>query len=238
MNPPPIPRAPAAREKLASAETLLNALASQTGALVLEASEGGAAAEKALAAHRSKIDAAQRSVSELLQAVGFAEKQDRLASAADMARIRAAQFAEFEAAMAERKQGMAKVLAAAAAMAEAYAEYSAASLRAQIAVPSGTTVPPMMMGPEGLYGPAWGPCERLVLAEIYRLAPARQDGAGRFVVPFARPLSETVRNNPGAIPAGLDEFTRADQVIVNDIARQIERLNGAEIAAIEQKEAA
>jgi len=238
MNPPPLPRAPAALARLATAEQALNVLAAQTGALVLEASEGGRDAEKALAAHRSKIDAAQRAVVELRQAAAFAEKQDRLTAAADAANIRADQLVEFKAAMADREQGMAKVLAAVAAMAAAYGEYSAATVRAQVAVPSGTAVPAMSMGPEGLYGPAWGPCERLVLSELFRLAPQRQDGAGRLVMPFARAPSEMVRYDPGAIPAGIDEFRDADKVILADIEKQIERLNAAALDQIERKEAA
>ena len=66
-------RAPAAREKLNSAEAVHAELETAVGTLALEASEGIAGAEKALAAHRSKIEIAERQVSEMRRAVALAE---------------------------------------------------------------------------------------------------------------------------------------------------------------------
>jgi hypothetical protein len=82
---------------------------------------------------------------------------------------------------------------------------------------------------------------RLILAELYRLAPEREDGIGRFVLPFAKPSSEQFRGNPTAIPAGIDELRAADNAIVADIAQQIEKLDEAAMRfalATDRKDAA
>ena len=222
-------RAPAAREKLNSADGVLAELEATVGALALEASESVAGAEKALAAHRSKIEMAERQASEMRRAVALAERLDREAVAAGAATMRAEQLSELTAAFADREKEMGAVLAAAAAMAKAYGRFSEATLRAVAVVPSGTVVPVMGIGPHGVYGPAFGPAGNLILAEFYRLAPERKDGVGRFLLPFCKPMSELTRLQPQAIPAGIDEFTAADKAILADIAIQIERLNGRDL---------
>jgi hypothetical protein len=141
--------------------------------------------------------------------------------------MRSEQLVEFKRQFAAREKAMAAVLKAAADMAAAYGEYSEATLLSVGAVPSGTNVPPMSIGPDGLYGAAFGPCDRLILGELFRLAPGRHDGVGRFVLPFAKPPSEMVRGKPEAIPAGIDEMRAADDAIIADIAKQIEHLDEA-----------
>ena len=225
------PRAPAVREKLGRAEEVLAQLEADVAALALDASEGVAGAEKALAAHRSRIEMAERQESEMRRAVALAERLDRQANAAAGAAMRAAQMSEFTATFDEREKEMGAVLAAAAAMAKAYGRFSEATLRAAAVVPSGTSVPVMAIGPQGVYGPAFGPAGNLILAEFYRLAPERKDGVGRFLLPFCKPMSELTRLQPQAIPAGIDEFTAADKAILADIAIQIERLNGRDLDA-------
>jgi hypothetical protein len=240
MSAAPTRRTPAAREKLAAAEATLAGLEADVGSLALEASEGKAGAEKALAAHRARIDQAARNVDELRRAVGLAERLDREADAAGAAKMRAEQLGQFKLAMKAREEAMAAVLAAGSAMAAAYGEYSEATLRAQIAVPTGTAVPQMGIGPNALYGPAFGPCERLILAELYRLAPARADGIGRFVLPFAKPISEMLRNQPDAIAPGIGELRAANQAIMQEIEAQVSALADREMtaAAGDRKEAA
>jgi hypothetical protein len=232
-------RAPAAREKLVAAEAVLVGLEAAVASLALEASEGKSGAEKGLAAHRSKIELAARNVSELRRAVSLAERLDRQSNASAAANMRAEQLAAFRAAFAARGKAMHTVLEAAATMAKAYAQYSEANLTALAVVPTGTVVPTMSIGAGGFAGPAFGPCERLILGELWRLAPERDDGAGRFVLPFARPSSEMTRLKPEAIPAGIEEIAAADNAILQSVAAQIGQLNAREMAAATaQREAA
>jgi hypothetical protein len=233
MQPNPSPRAPAAREKLAAAEAGLAGLEADVGVLALDASEGRAGAEKALAAHRGKIETAERQVSEMRRAVALASHLDQKAAAAAAASMRVDQLAEFKKAMTGRDKSMARVLELFGAAAKEYGRYSEATLAAQIAVPVGTVIPVMAIGPNGLYGPAFGPCERLVLAELYRLAPERQDGVGRFVFSFCKPSSEQTRGQPAAIKPGIDELLAADNAIIAEIEAQVEKLNAQAMRAAE-----
>jgi hypothetical protein len=127
--------------------------------------------------------------------------------------------------MASRQASLEKVLQAVATMVAAYADYSEATLQAAQSLPGGTTAPVINMGPANTYGASWGPCERLLLAEMYRLAPQRKDGAGRFVLPFANssPLATTTNHN--ALPAAIDEFKRADGIVLAEIRSQVETLD-------------
>jgi hypothetical protein len=240
ISPPPIPRAPAARDKLVAAESALAELEAEVAVLALEASEGKAGAEKNLIAHRSKIDAAERKVSEQRKAVVLAECLDRQAAANGMAKIRAEQLAEFKKQMTDREKAMAVVLAAAATMAKAYGEFSEATLAAQIAAPIGTNIPPMSIGPNGLYGNVFGRCEILIQTELWRLAPPRADGRGRSLLPFAKPLSPLSPGDPASLPPGIDEMRHAHAAILTDIEKQIAMLDQRAMAAASapKKEAA
>lgn len=218
-------RAPAIREKLNCALGALAELEEQVAEFALEAAERKPGAAENLASHRGKIEAAKTAANELAAALRLAERIDRQNVAAGAAQMRAEQLAEFTKEMAAREKAMGAVLEAAAAMAEAYGEYSEATLRALAATPTGTMVPTMHMGPENAYGPAFGPADRIVLAEIYRLSPERSDGIGRFVLPFAKPSSEMVRNKPSEMPAGIDELRAAQEAIISHVSRQVERLD-------------
>jgi hypothetical protein len=79
-----------------------------------------------------------------------------------------------------------------------------------------------------MYGPAFGQCDRLLLAELWRLAPDR--AGGRFTMPFAKPMS-MFNQNPAEQPRGMDEFRAAHQAILADVARQIAELNGRGMTA-------
>jgi hypothetical protein len=233
------PRAPAARAKLEQADKVFAELSADVALLALGAAEGAPGAEKALAAHRTKIEAADRQVKELKAAVGLAERLDRQAAATGMAKIRAEQLSEFKRQMDAREKAMGKVLEAAATMAEAYGHYSEATLSAQIAAPIGTAIPPMSIGPNGLYGNAFGRCEILILSELWRLAPYRADGVGRSVLPFAKPLTPLAPGDPAALPPGIDEMRFAHEAILTDIEKQIVALDEREMAAASaSKEAA
>ena len=241
-GPPPIPRAPAARTKLQAAETARAELDCEVAALALEASEGKPGAAKALDAHRAKIDAAERQVTELRSAVALAEFLDREAAVEALARMRASQLTAYTKAMTARTKALTAVLEAAAVMAKSYGEYAEATQEAMTVVPSGTVVPIMGIGPNNCYGPAWGPAGLLIQSELWRLAPARVVGGediGRFVIPFAK--APSFISNRDTMPAALDEWRAADQAILEDVRRQLDALNErarATIAAAKTKEAA
>jgi hypothetical protein len=235
-------RAPAVQAKLDESLAALAELRAEIAAHALAAAEGRPGAAAKLTMLRSKIDAEQSTVDELQAALRLALRLDRQAAVSAVCRMRIDQLASFRAAMAERGGAMAAVLKAAADMAAAYGDYSEATLLAATVVPSGTTVPQMSIGGVGLYGAAFGPCERLILAELYRLAPDRRDGVGRFVLPFAKPPSEQFRGNHTAVPAGIDELRAADEAIIADITKQIENLDAAAmrfaLASTDRKDAA
>jgi hypothetical protein len=227
MSENPTPRAPAIAEKLEAARAMLAAHRGEMGQAVLDAAENVPGATKRLVDLRSHVSTASSAVAELEQALDLALRIDRQANAAAATQMRGEQFGAFREALEQRESAMDRVLKAGAEMAAAYGEYSQATLRAAAVIPSGTTVPPMTIGGEGLFGSAFGPCERLIQSELYRLAPEREDGIGRFVLPFAKPPSEQFRGNHPAIPAGIDELRVADAAILADISRQIENLDEA-----------
>jgi len=232
-KPPAIPRAPAVAAKLEAAADLLHTLEQDVGQFVLDAAEGVPGAAKRLADLRTTISAAQRDVGELQQALALAEKLDRQSAATDTAKMRGDQFEAFKRTLSAREKAMAAVLKAGADMAAAYGEFSEVTLAAVTAVPSGAVIPQMAIGPGGVYGPAFGPCERLILAECWRLAPQREDGIGRFVLPFARPESEMVRDKPEAMRPGMEELRTADAAIIASVAAQIDKLNAAAMRVAE-----
>jgi hypothetical protein len=227
------PRAPAIAEKLEAARAMLIAHNSEIGQTVLDAAENVPGALKRLTELRSKISTAEREVFEYERAYDLAAKRDRVTAATAATQMRGEQLAEFKKEIAAREKSMARVLELFGEAAKEYGAYSEATLRALVAVPAGTFVPAMAIGAEGFAGPAFGPCERLLLAELYRLAPDRQDGAGRFVMPFCKPPSEQARGKPAAIQPGIEALLAADTAIVADISQQIEKLDAQAIRAAE-----
>jgi hypothetical protein len=187
---------------------------------------------KRLAGLRDQIATAARDVTELERAHELAARLDRESSAASAASMRADQLEAFKSAMGACEETIGAVLEAAAAMASAYGKYSEATLSAQIAVPAGTVIPMMLVGPNGLYGHAFGPCERLILAELWRLGPERGDGIGRIVLPFAKSVS-VLSTNHRALPPGIDEMRAANGAIVADIEAQVKKLNAEAVGASE-----
>jgi hypothetical protein len=226
---PEAPRAPAARARLEQAQRTLAELDADVASLALEAVEGKPGAEKALTAHRGKIDGAQHLVSELRRAVDLGERLDRETAAVAAATARTEALAEFTKRMSAREKAMAKLLELGTAMAGTFAEFAELTLAAQMAAPAGTSIPQMAIGPNGMFGPAFGRCENLLLAELWRLAPQRSDGT-RFVLPFAKPTN-VLNLNPAKQPHGMDEFRAAHRAILANVSRQISELNDRAITA-------
>jgi hypothetical protein len=231
-------RAPAARNRLEQAKLLLTELSEQAAIIALEASEGKAGAEKALAAHRSKIELAERNVSEMQRAATLAERLDREAAATAVIGMRDEQMTDFAAHMRARGKAMADVMATVVAMQKAYTSFCEATQAAEAAVPSGTSIPVMQTWPNGVGGHSFGKQEQLILGEFWRIAPLRDDGSVRFALPFAKcPLVNGM--NPHHLTPAIDAFREADQVIVARIEEQVRTLNNAAMSgATGDKEAA
>lgn len=236
------PRAPGIAEKLEAARAILAAHNGEVAQTVLDAAENVPGATKRLCDLRANISTAELAVFELEKAHELAARIDRQSDVAAATRMRGEQLVEFKKAMTAREKAMARVLELFGEAAKEYGRYSEETLRAAVAVPSGTVAPPMMIGTtDGFAGNAFGPCERLILAELYRLAPEREDGVGRFVMPFAKPPNEQTRGQPAAIKPGIDELLAADKAIIADIAQQIENLDEAAMRfalAADRKDAA
>lgn len=230
MIPPAIPRAPAAREKLGRAEESLTQLEADVAVLALDASEGKAGAEKALAAHRSRIEMAERQVSEMRAAVKLAERLDREADAGAAAQMRAEQFAVFEKAAAARIDAMSEVLALIGKASAVYARYVNASAEMATALPTGTHLPPMHF--EGYSGHFLGNGEALIGREAFRLA---SPGAKP---PFAKLPSLSAGDNVGAMRPGVEILREAHTAVLNSVKAQVERLDAAALDQATRTEAA
>jgi len=224
------PRAPGIQIKLDQAIEALADLERRGAELVLEAAEGKAGAEKLLAAHRDRAELAQKQVSELRGALVLAERLDREAAAQQSAAVRATQLAAFAAAMAARERAMSSMLEAVGAMAAAFHTYAKATLEAQLSVPFGASLPIMNMGVLGNMGSAFGSGEALIAAELFRVAPAREDGRGRWAVPFARSPSP-LQNDHRKLNPGVDEFRSANDAILRSVEQQVAALDQQQMAA-------
>ena len=226
-------RAPAIAAKLAQIEATLKDMQAETAILSLEEFEQKPGAAKALSQHRAKIEAVERQASELRQAVKLAEILDRQAIANAAAKSRGEQLAVFKAAMAGREKAMAKALDALAVFAVEYGAYSQATLTAMESIPAGTIAPMVAMGPLGGLGASWSNCERLLLGELFRIAPERADGTGRFIAPFARaPLHSDL--NHRSLPPAIDEFRKADAAVLAEISRQVSDLDKRAMTAAQK----
>ena len=217
------PRAPAVREKLGRAEEVLAQLEADVAALALDASEGVAGAEKALAAHRSRIEMAERQESEMRRAVALAERLDREAAAGSAVAMHAEQLAAFRNHVGSREKAMKRGLEHAAEMAKAFAEFTVMTEAMVGVLPSGTAFPVMAMGENGLSGNLLSSCEKLLLAEMFRLGDA--SNGRRAPIPFSKPQTVSMRDNPGEIPPGIEVLKAAHQAMLRDIEQQVAKLD-------------
>jgi hypothetical protein len=106
-------------------------------------------------------------------------------------------------------------------------------------LPSGTALPTLAMGENGLSGNLLGSCDRLLLAEMYRLG-AKQDGDGRRAptLPFAKPQVIELRDQPDRIRPGLDVLQEAHDALLREIEGQIARLDAKVMQAATEGKAA
>ncbi|MCK1672798.1 hypothetical protein [Bradyrhizobium sp. 150] len=204
-------------------------LEEEVAEFALDAAERKPGAADKLATHRAKIEGAKTAVGELRAALNLAAKLDRQAEASAAIQMRDEQLQEFKLWLGQREAGMKVALEGAAMMARGYAEFANASLLAAGIVPSGTRVPTMSFGRDGMFGAAFGTAERLFQAELFRTAP--EVGGRRYVLPFAKaPTMDTV-NDPRSITPGLVALREADAAIVMEIEAQVARLSDEAFAA-------
>jgi hypothetical protein len=232
-------RAPAVAVKLEAARNALQDLERDVGHAALEAAEGQPGGAKRLADLRSKISAAEREVAELTRAHELAARLDRENVAASAVSLRASQFAAFREHVAAREKHMAAALAHAGEMAKAYRQFMFESEAMVSVLPSGTALPTLAMGENGLSGNLLGSCDRLLLAEMYRLG-AEQDGDGRRAptLPFAKPQVMELRDQPDRIRPGLDVLQEAHDAMLREIEGQIARLDAKVMQAASEGKAA
>jgi hypothetical protein len=230
-NPPFIPRAPAARLKLEAAEQVLAGLSGEIALLSLGASEGAPGAEKALGAHRTKMESAERAVRELTAAAALAEKLDAQAAAAARAKIRADQLDRFAAQATARDKIVAEMFACLDQLAAANARYVAATSALVAAVPAGASLPVMVMGNVGELGSHYGDLAVLLGAEAFRLTATHR---GRL--PFAK-APGLLHNNPRLVPPAADSFRACTHQVLKLVREQIAERDAADAAKLGEKAA-
>lgn len=219
--PPKLPRAPAARTRLEAAQSALSTLVLERDALALDALEGRAGADKALASHRAKIAAAEINISELAGALKLAERLDREADAAAAAQMRAEQLAVFEKASAVRVDAMAEVLTLIGKAAEAYGRYVQASSDMATSLPTGVHLPVMHF--EGFSGHFLGNGEALIGREAFRVAiPGARP-------PFARLPALSADDDVAKMRPGAEILRDAHAAVLESVKAQVERLDAAAI---------
>ena len=227
-------RAPACAGKLEAARASLRGLKSEVGPARLAADEGAApTSAKELNDLRARIADTEREVLELEEALKLALRLDQRAEFAARAKTRSQQLIAFQKHGSERVAAVRELCDASAAMAAAYQRYGIATRLMAGVLPSGTSMPPMALGPDGVLESAVGGLERLLSAELYRCSEADADGQ-RFVVPFGKPptLNST---DPAKCPPCAEIFAEAQQAIVTEIRGQLARMEAAEVASIEEQ---
>jgi hypothetical protein len=218
-------RAPAVVPKLEAARAALQDLEAEVGKTALEAAEDVPGAAKRLADLRSKIVAAERDAAELARAHKTALQLDRESVAADAIAMRATQLAAFRKHVAAREKFMATALEHAAGMAKTFQQFQAESEAMVSVLPSGTAFPVMTMGENGLSGNLLGGCDRLLLAEMFRIGATPDKNGRRAVLPFAKPQILQLRDEPDKIPPGLQVLQEAHDAMLREIEGQIARLD-------------
>jgi hypothetical protein len=229
------PRAPAAAERLAAAQAMLLDLEQKLGPIALSAAEGELV-EKKLAALEGQISAGRREVQRMESAYHSALHLDREEAAAALEHARAEQLADFRTALQAAENEMATVLEAAKTMATSYSRFSELNFLASNSVPASCRLPEMSVGKNGIYG-SFGNCEQLILAQLWLSAPARANGVGNFVLPWAKAPSLLTTDRATFAPV-IDEYRAATAAIVVNIEMQIQTLNERARATIEKRDAA
>jgi hypothetical protein len=224
------PRAVPIAVRLEAARSNLLALEADLGQAVLDAEENVPNAPKRLAALRSQIADAERTVAELTKGFAFATRLDRQSDAAERAKMRSEQLAAFHKHGKERVAAAEDILKAAAVMSSAMQRYGVATQSMVSVLPAGTALPIMSLGPNGIYGGALGNLELLLVAEFYRLGAGVEPFNGqRFYIPFAK--QPTLGNTDHRImQPGIDAFREAHAAIGTEIEGQLAKLNEADMS--------
>jgi hypothetical protein len=218
-------RAPQVSNKLEAARCVLQALESEVGQAALEATEDQPGSAERLAGLRQQITDAERDVAELERALTFAARADNEALALGAIAMRASQLAAFKKHVTAREKHFAIAVTHAQEMAKAYRQFLLESEGMASVLPSGTFFPTLAVGELGLGGNLLGGCDRLLLAEMFRLG-AQPDGSGRVgILPFAKPTSMTQRGLPDKIPPSLDVLQEGHDALIKEIEAQVRRLD-------------
>ncbi len=218
-------RAPQVAVKLEAARSALQSLESEVGQAALEATEDQPGSDQRLAGLRQQITDAERSVAELKRAHQLAQLLDREALALGAIAMRAEQLAAFKKHVTAREKHFAVALSHAAELAKAFRQFLFESEGMVSVLPSGTAFPALAVGELGLGGNLLGGCDKLLLAEMFRLG-AVPDANGRIgILPFAKPTIMTQRGQPDKIPPSLEVLQEAHDALIREIEAQVQRLD-------------
>ena len=213
-------------------------LEADLGQAVLDAEENAPNAAKRLAALRSQIADAERSVTEFTKAYALAAKLDRQSDAVARKKMRSEQLAAFNKHGKERLAAAEEMLKAVAVMASAMQRYGVATQQMVGVTPAGTALPIMAIGHNGIYGGALGNLELLLTSEFYRLGAGVEPFNGqRFHVAFSKQptLGSTDHR---AMQPGIDAFREAHAAIVTEIEGQIAKIDAEDMSVATSERAA
>jgi hypothetical protein len=203
----------------------LQALEGDVGRSALEATEDKPGSAERLAGLRQQITDAERDVAELERALTFAARADNEALALGAIAMRAEQLSAFKTHVTAREKFFAVALTHAAELARAYRAFLLESEGMVSVLPSGTFFPTLGIGELGLGGNLLGGCDKLLLAEMFRLGAA-PDATGRVgILPFAKPTIMTQRGQPDKIPPSLDVLQEGHDALIKEIEAQVRRLD-------------
>jgi hypothetical protein len=236
MQPEPKPRAPAVAAKLETARAARAALDADLGEAALAASEGLRGADRRLADLRAQITTADRDVAELERALALALKKDHQAELGARAKIRESQLAAFTGHARARDVSVAEICDALQKLAGSYGRYINLTAKMIGAVPIGTALPVMGVGPNSMFGSAFGNLAGLLAGEAFRHVDVTSQI--RAALPFAKAPTIGLSDDPRGVPSGAEAFREATAAVLKEISEQVSKLDTDEALALGAKEAA
>jgi len=229
-------RATAIGEKLEAARAVRASLDPEIAQAALEAAEGVRGADKRLADLRARVASVDRDVSEATLAYDLARQLDRRAEIAGRAQMRETQLADFAGHARGRDAAVDEMCGAIETFAKAFARYVNLTLKLTGALPLGTSMPQLGMGPNNAFGSALGDLSSLMAAEAFRHVD--MSSPVRAALPFAKAPTLGLANNPAAVPPASDAFKEATAAMLGEVSAQVARLNSEDATALGTKEAA
>lgn len=169
------------------------------------------------------LAAAVATIDRLKRARALSEEQERRAEAAAEAKRKAELIAEFAKVGESRLDAWTKTCAALKTAAREYARFMTETDRMAVKLPTGVLgqvfwndLPALL--PDGRAFPA--PIERILAAEMFRIAPAGDDGK-RWRLPGAAPLIDLLRLQPDKHEPAIEAVKRANAYLVETLTERM-----------------